>query len=118
MQYSRHDPKHSPVKLLGTVPSGLHGLWVPDPSHELLGKLSSKLPVVALILILEHVAIAKSFGRLNDYTINPNQELIAIGVANVIGSFFSSYPATGSFSRTAIKAKAGVRTPLAGTHSQ
>lgn len=71
--------------------------------------------MVVLVLVLEHVAIAKSFGRLNDYVINPNQEFIAIGIANVVGSFFSSYPATGSFSRTAIKAKAGVRSPLAGT---
>lgn len=83
----------------------------------MLGELSSQLPVVALILVLEHIAIAKSFGRLHDYVINPNQELIAIGVANILGSLFAAYPATGSFSRTAIKAKAGVRTPLAGVIS-
>jgi sodium-independent sulfate anion transporter 11 len=46
--------------------------------------------------------------------INPSQELVAIGVTNLIAPFFGAYPATGSFSRTAIKAKAGVRTPLAG----
>ncbi len=46
--------------------------------------------------------------------IDPNQELIAIGVANTVGTLFNAYPATGSFSRSAIKAKAGVRTPLGG----
>jgi solute carrier family 26 (sodium-independent sulfate anion transporter), member 11 len=46
--------------------------------------------------------------------IDPNQELIAMGVANTIGTLFAAYPATGSFSRSAVKAKAGVRTPLAG----
>lgn len=96
------------------MPAGLNDIRVPTTDRSLLSHLSDKLPVAVLILILEHVAIAKSFGRLNDYVINPNQELIAIGIANIFGSFFSSYPATGSFSRTAIKAKAGVRTPIAG----
>lgn len=54
------------------------------------------------------------FGRVNNYKIDPNQELIAIGVTNTIGTLFGAYPATGSFSRSAIKSKAGVRTPLAG----
>lgn len=66
------------------------------------------------MLIIEHIAISKSFGRLNNYVINPSQELVAIGFTNVFGPFLGAYPATGSFSRTAIKAKAGVRTPLAG----
>jgi solute carrier family 26 (sodium-independent sulfate anion transporter), member 11 len=55
-----------------------------------------------------------SFGRVNDYKIVPDQELIAIGVTNMVGTFFSAYPATGSFSRSAIKSMSGVRTPLAG----
>jgi sodium-independent sulfate anion transporter 11 len=46
--------------------------------------------------------------------INPSQELVAIGVTNCLGPFLGAYPATGSFSRTAIKSKAGVRTPFAG----
>lgn len=64
--------------------------------------------------MIEHIAIAKSFGRVNNYIINPSQELVAIGVTNVLGPFLGAYPATGSFSRTAIKSKAGVRTPFAG----
>jgi solute carrier family 26 (sodium-independent sulfate anion transporter), member 11 len=64
--------------------------------------------------LIEHIAIAKSFGRVNNYIINPSQELVAIGVTNVLGPFLGAYPATGSFSRTAIKSKAGVRTPFAG----
>lgn len=51
---------------------------------------------------------------MNNYKINPNQELIAIGVANTIGSVFHSYPATGSFSRSALQSKSGVRTPASG----
>lgn len=51
---------------------------------------------------------------MNNYKINPNQELIAIGVANTIGSVFHAYPATGSFSRSALQSKSGVRTPASG----
>lgn len=66
------------------------------------------------MLIIEHIAISKSFGRINNYVIDPSQELVAMGFTNLLGPFLGAYPATGSFSRTAIKAKAGVRTPLAG----
>jgi solute carrier family 26 (sodium-independent sulfate anion transporter), member 11 len=64
--------------------------------------------------LIEHIAIAKSFGRVNNYIINPSQEMVAIGITNILGPFLGAYPATGSFSRTAIKSKAGVRTPFAG----
>ena len=64
-----------------------------------------------VVLLIEHISIAKSFGRINNYTINPSQEILAVGVTNVLGPFLGAYPATGSFSRTAIKARAGVRTP-------
>jgi len=76
--------------------------------------MATKLPVSTVILLLEHIAISRSFGRVNDYKIHPGQELIAIGTTNTIGTFFNAYPATGSFSRTAIKSMSGVRTPLAG----
>ena len=67
-----------------------------------------------IVLLIEHIAIAKSFGRVNNYTIDPSQEMVAIGITNLLGPFLGAYPATGSFSRTAIKSKAGVRTPFAG----
>lgn len=81
---------------------------------SILGAVASDIPIVILVLIIEHIAISKSFGRVNNYIINPSQELVAIGFTNVFGPFLGGYPATGSFSRTAIKSKAGVRTPLAG----
>jgi sodium-independent sulfate anion transporter 11 len=81
---------------------------------ELLSAIAPDIPVTIIVLILEHIAISKSFGRINNYVINPSQELVAVGFTNVLGPFLGAYPATGSFSRTAIKSKAGVRTPLAG----
>ncbi|KAH8554789.1 sulfate transporter family-domain-containing protein [Umbelopsis sp. PMI_123] len=107
----------SPISILKTVPAGFTAMGVPNVEISLLQAIAPNLPSVVLILILEHVAIAKSFGRINDYRINPNQEIIALGVSNIIGSFFGAYPNTGSFSRTAIKARSGVRTPIAGIFS-
>lgn len=75
---------------------------------------ASDLPSAVIVLLIEHIAISKSFGRINNYIINPSQEMVAIGVTNLLGPFLGAYPATGSFSRTAIKSKAGVRTPFAG----
>ncbi|EGV64559.1 Sulfate permease 2 [Yamadazyma tenuis] len=103
-----------PVKILGTVPSGLRHVGVMKIPHGIMGEIGSEIPASTIILLLEHVAIAKSFGRVNDYKIIPDQELVAIGVNNLIGTFFAAYPATGSFSRSALKNKCGVRTPLAG----
>ena len=95
-------------------PRGLKHMGVPIINTTLLSKISRHLPSAVIVLLIEHISISKSFGRVNNYVINPNQELIAIGITNLFGPFFGAYPATGSFSRTAIKSKAGVRTPLAG----
>ncbi|KAF8991829.1 sulfate permease [Cyathus striatus] len=114
--YTRHRRTASgyPIKILQTVPSGFRHIKQPSIEPALLSAMASELPVATIILLLEHIAISKSFGRLNGYKINPNQELIAIGVTNTIGSVFGAYPATGSFSRSALKSKSGVRTPAAG----
>ncbi|EST04846.1 STAS domain protein [Kalmanozyma brasiliensis GHG001] len=109
-----HNIKKYPISVLGPVPRGFKHVGQPNLSTQLLADIAPQLPVSVIILLLEHIAIAKSFGRLNNYKINPNQELIAIGVTNLIGPSFGAYAATGSFSRTAIKSKSGVRTPLAG----
>lgn len=75
---------------------------------------ANELPAAVIVMLIEHIAISKSFGRINNYVIDPSQELVAIGVTNLLGPFLGAYPATGSFSRTAVKSKAGVRTPFAG----
>lgn len=106
-----------PISILKTVPRGLQDMGVHEIPKGLPSAMAGELPVSTVVLLLEHIAIAKSFGRINDYKINPNQELVAIGVTNLIGQFFAAYPATGSFSRSALKSKCGVRTPLAGVYT-
>jgi sodium-independent sulfate anion transporter 11 len=110
----KNDLKKAKFKILGTVPRGFQHVGAPNMNTELLSAIAPDIPVTIIVLILEHIAISKSFGRINNYVINPSQELVAVGFTNVIGPFLGAYPATGSFSRTAIKSKAGVRTPLAG----
>lgn len=111
---AKNDLKKARFKILGRVPRGFQHAGAPKMNTELLSAIAPDLPVTIIVLILEHIAISKSFGRINNYVINPSQELVAVGFTNVIGPFLGAYPATGSFSRTAIKSKAGVRTPLAG----
>lgn len=114
--YTRHRKTKSgyPIKILQNVPRGFKHVGPPVIDGNLVSALAGELPVATIILLLEHIAISKSFGRVNGYKINPNQELIAIGVTNLVGTVFGAYPATGSFSRSALKSKSGVRTPAAG----
>ncbi|KAI0747884.1 sulfate permease [Daedaleopsis nitida] len=118
--YTRHrrsaDGKY-PIKILQDVPRGFKHLGQPTLDVELIKTLAPDLPVATIILFLEHIAISKSFGRVNGYKIDPNQELIAIGVTNTIGTLFGAYPATGSFSRSALQSKSGVRSPASGLFS-
>ncbi|KAI9741131.1 MAG: Sulfate permease 2 [Cirrosporium novae-zelandiae] len=107
----RDDPL---FKILGSVPRGFQAAGAPKLNSHIIGLYASDLPVTVIVLLIEHIAISKSFGRINNYTINPSQEMVAIGFTNILGPFLGAYPATGSFSRTAIKSKAGVRTPFAG----
>ncbi|KAL8819610.1 MAG: hypothetical protein Q9191_007698 [Dirinaria sp. TL-2023a] len=111
---NRHHRKKPIFKILGKVPRGFKNAAVPTVNKTIIKTFASQLPVAVIVLLIEHIAIAKSFGRVNNYTIDPSQEMIAIGVTNLLGPFLGAYPATGSFSRTAIKSKAGVRTPFAG----
>lgn len=110
----RSSPNNPPISILKTVPRGFQNVGALKINTDLVTALASQLPVSTVVLLLEHISISKSFGRVNDYKIVPDQELIAIGVTNVVGTFFSAYPATGSFSRSAIKSMSGVRTPLDG----
>lgn len=76
-----------------------------------------ELPAVAIILVIEHIAIAKAMGRLHSYTINPSQEVVALGAANMLSPFVGGYVCTGSFGASAVLSKAGARSPLAGLFS-
>ena len=98
--------------VIGSVPRGLGHFELP-----VLGNLPTILSAsssVVVVSILEHLAVSKSLGRLNGYVPNSNQEIVALGVTNVLGSFIGGYPACGSFSRSSVLSRSGSRTPAAG----
>ncbi|XP_030286295.1 sodium-independent sulfate anion transporter [Sparus aurata] len=81
---------------------------------EIVEGFGGALAVIPFMGLLESIAIAKAFASQNDYRIDANQELLAIGVTNIMGSFVSAYPVTGSFGRTAVNSQTGVCTPAGG----
>ncbi|KAK6220157.1 sulfate permease 2 [Colletotrichum tabaci] len=101
-------------RVTGTLPRGFTHAGPPSLSPKLVSALLPDLPATVIILVIEHIAIGKSFGRINNYAVQPSQELISIGCTNLFGPFLGAYASTGSFGGTAILSKAGVRTPLAG----
>lgn len=93
------------------LPGALPPLSLPDPSAFVA--LAAPAMVMTLLAVTEAMAIAKALARRCGDAFNGNQELVGQGLANVAGSFFSSYPASGSFNRSGVNVAAGARTPLA-----
>lgn len=111
---NRNRRDHPAFSVLGTVPKGFQKVGSPTLESALISKFATHLPATVIVMLVEHIAISKSFGRVNNYTIDPSQEMVAIGMTNILGPFLGGYPSTGSFSRTAVNSKAGVRTPASG----
>lgn len=102
------------VKIVGEVPSGLPGFSLPSLDMVTLQSLVPVALAIALVSFMESIAVAKAIqAKHKDYKVLPNQELIALGMANIGGSFLQSYPTTGGFSRTAINDQSGANTGLA-----
>uniref|UniRef100_A0A2C9M0J1 SLC26A/SulP transporter domain-containing protein n=1 Tax=Biomphalaria glabrata TaxID=6526 RepID=A0A2C9M0J1_BIOGL len=81
-------------------------------TSEMFANLASGIIVMPFIAFIEAMAIGKYFARVNRYKLDPSQELLSYGVANVLTSFFQGYPITGTFARTAINSQCGVKTTL------
>ena len=107
------------LNVVGDIPKGLPVLEMPlSDMQSNLKYLKQLWPIaltLALIGYLEAISIGKSIEeKNNEDAIDPNQELVAIGTANIAGSFFHSFPVTASFSRSAISNEMKAKTPLAG----
>ena len=102
------------VKIVGEVDKGLPSLSLPSFSLETWQALIPTALTIALVSFMESIAVAKAIqAKHKNYKVDPNQELIGLGLANVGGSFFQSYPTTGGFSRTAVNNQAGAKTTMA-----
>ncbi|WP_456464185.1 SulP family inorganic anion transporter [Lutibacter sp.] len=106
------------VKIVGEIPKGLPAFKMQHLDIETLKELAPIALTLALIAFMEAISVAKAIeSKHNNYKVNANKELIALGLGNIVGSFFQTYPSTGGFSRTAINNQAGANTPLAAIFS-
>ncbi|GKT10927.1 SulP family inorganic anion transporter [Desulforhabdus sp. TSK] len=105
------------VPLMGKLPAQLPPPSLPDFSITTLRELAPKALAVALLGLIEALSIARSISTRSGQQINGNQEFIGQGLSNMVGSFFSSYAGSGSFTRSGINYQAGAMTPLAGVFS-
>jgi SulP family sulfate permease len=98
------------VAIVGAVPAGLPGLSIPTVDVALVPSLFPIAFAIALVAMMEAIAVGKRY----DDDLVPDRELFGIGLANVGSSLVGGYPITGGFSRTAVNAAAGARSPVAG----
>lgn len=101
------------LDLVRYVPEGLPLFQVPDLQFSTLQKLIPTVLTVTIIGIVESLGIAKVLeAKHQNYTVRPNQELFALGIAKVGGAFFQAIPSSGSFTRSAINNEAGSKTTV------
>src|SRR5512135_1713329 len=105
--------KEHGVRLVGSLPSHLPPLSAPDLSTANIRSLAPAALAVAMLGLAEAVSIARAVATRSHQRIDSNQEFIGQGLANMVGSFFSSYASSGSFTRTGVNFDAGAKTPLA-----
>jgi SulP family sulfate permease len=102
------------VAIVKDIPSGLPKFGFPEFDIPLLRELLPIAVTLVMVGYLEIISIGKSLEAKQDvYRIRPNQELIALGISNMVGSLFKAYPSTSSFSRSAINQESGAKTGMA-----
>ena len=99
-------------EVVGRVPSGLPALSWPKFNWDLLVTLLPSALVITLVGFMETISVAKAMATRTRQRIDPDQELIGQGLANVVGSLSQSFPVSGSFSRSAVNLSAGAVTGL------
>ena len=109
-------PNHG-VRLLGELPGRLPPLSSPDFTLDTLRMMAPGALAVAFLGLIEALSIARSITVLSNQHISGNQEFIGQGLSNIVGSFFSSYASSGSFTRSGVNYDSGAVTPLASIFS-
>jgi len=105
-------PSIQVFKRVQEIPGVFPPISSPDLSGETLQKLFSAALIMTLLASTEAMAIARAIALKTKDHFNANQEFIGQGLANICGSFFSAYPASGSFNRTGVNLASGAKTPL------
>ena len=102
------------VKIVGEVPQGLPPLTLPGLSPDLIGQLLMPAILISIIGFVESVSVAQTLAAKKRQRIDPDQELIGPGAANIGAAFTGGYPVTGGFARSVVNYDAGAETPAAG----
>ncbi len=105
------------VRLVGSLPAHLPPFSYPDLSTADVRLLAPAALAIAMLGLTEAVSIARSVATRSHQRIDSNQEFVGQGLSNVIGSFFSSYASSGSFTRTGLNYEAGAKTPMSGVYA-
>ena len=100
------------IKTVDALPGALPPLSMPDLSLDTLRMLLIPSIAMTLLALAEAVSIAQALAKRRNEPLDGNQEFLGQGMANVIGSFFSAYPASGSFNRSGVNVAAGAFTPF------
>ena len=105
-------PLNGGGEVIGVVPKGLPALGVPKIDFSVMLHLFPYAAIISLLGFMEAISIAKAIASKTGQRIDPNQELIGQGLANILGAIGKSYPASGSFSRSAVNLQAGAATGM------
>ena len=106
-----------PGSVVGTIPEGLPSFTMPTFDLEMMTTLFTSAIVISLVGFMEAISIAKAMAAKTKDRVDPNQELVGQGLGNIVGSFFQSYPASGSFSRSAVNLGAGAKTGMSSVYT-
>jgi SulP family sulfate permease len=102
------------VRIVGEVPQGLPPLSLPEFSPDLLNALLVPAILISVIGFVESISVAQTLAAKERQRIDPDQELIGLGAANLGAAFTGGYPVTGGFARSVVNSDAGAETPAAG----
>ena len=100
------------IETVGVMPAYFPPLSSPNFSLNSLKSLAPEAFAIALLGLIEASSIGRSIATKSNQRINPSQEFIGQGTSNIVGSFFSGYASSGSFTRTGVNFESGARTPL------
>ena len=105
------------VRIVGDVPQGLPPLTLPSLSPDLVGALLLPAILISIIGFVESISVAQTLAAKRRQRIDPDQELIGLGAANLGAALTGGFPVTGGFSRSVVNFDAGAETPAAGAYT-
>lgn len=102
------------IAVIGPLPQGLPSFHIPAVTLAELGELAAAAVAIALVSFADMSALSRTYANRSGSSVDSNQEIFALGVANVAAGFFQGFPVTSSASRTPVAEAAGAKTQIAG----